>query len=245
MSKRISNRVKREELVGGRRLSYWLRRSRRARHILLHVGATGEVEVVVPWRVSYRQGERFVREREEWLTERLLLARARRAKMPRRRLATGEELPFLGSSLKLRIEIEPDRQRSYVRRRGGVLTVKVNARRKIAPAIQRWYRENSHEYFWNQARAYALQLGVRVDTVQVLDTTTQWGSCNKAKRALTFQWKLALAPVAVAQYVVAHEVAHLKRADHSPAFWNIVKELDQDYAQHQRWLKEHGYTLVL
>jgi len=207
------------------------------------VDGAGAIEVVVPWRVSYQQGERFVREKEPWLSDRLQRVAQKKKQLPTWQVVDGATLPFFGGSVRLRLTIDRTRKRTTTARRGGVLLVKTASRVKAQAAVRKWYINESQDYFWGQAMAYALQLGVRVDEVVVRDTKSQWGSCHKGRRALCFQWKLALAPVEIARYVVAHEVAHLKRADHSAAFWRQVMVLDPDYAQHQAWLKEYGAVL--
>ncbi|MFO0286763.1 MAG: YgjP-like metallopeptidase domain-containing protein, partial [Brevundimonas sp.] len=70
-----------------------------------------------------------------------------------------------------------------------------------------------------------------------------WGSCTPRRRSIRYSWRIVMAPPAVLDYLAAHEVAHLVRADHSPAFWAVVFDLVGDPTPHRRWLRDHGATL--
>jgi hypothetical protein len=89
-----------------------------------------------------------------------------------------------------------------------------------------------------RARLYAQEIGRPITRVGVRDTKSRWGSCS-AKGALSFSWRLVLAPEPVVDYVVAHEVAHLAEMNHGPRFWRLVRTLTPDCATQRAWLKRH------
>jgi len=95
-----------------------------------------------------------------------------------------------------------------------------------------------------EARAIELaaKLGSRPKRITVRDTFSRWGSCSTA-RSLSFSWRLILAPSYVLDYVVAHEVAHLREMNHGPRFWQLVRELVGDVKRPQGWLRQHGAGL--
>lgn len=93
-------------------------------------------------------------------------------------------------------------------------------------------------------RGVAAGLGREVTRVSVRDGRSRWGSCTPPGR-LSFSWRLLLAPEAVLDYVVVHEVCHLVRPDHSPAFWRLVEDLRPGHATARHWLREHGERLRL
>ena len=86
------------------------------------------------------------------------------------------------------------------------------------------------------------KIGVKPSRITVRDTVSRWGSCSSA-RSLSFSWRLILAPDFVLDYVVAHEVAHIRQMNHSPRFWAEVKNLVSDIEAPQRWLRTHGREL--
>jgi predicted metal-dependent hydrolase len=95
-----------------------------------------------------------------------------------------------------------------------------------------------------EARAldYAAVVGVAPSRITMRDTASRWGSCS-ASRAISFSWRLIFAPDFVRDYVVAHEVAHLKEMNHGPRFWKLVEKLNPDVAAAQAWLQTHGRNL--
>ena len=106
------------------------------------------------------------------------------------------------------------------------------------------YLEAAREYFPRRAAYFQTFTGGVYHRITIRDQKTRWGSCS-AKGTLSFNWRLMLAPPAVLDYVVVHELCHLTHMDHSPAFWQAVAAVCPDYRIHRKWLKEHGHELVL
>ena len=111
-------------------------------------------------------------------------------------------------------------------------------------ALEKRYREAAKEHFPKRAAYYAYLLGVSYDRIRIAGQKTRWGSCSSNK-TLSFNWKLMLAPPKVLDYVVVHEICHLREMNHSPRFWALVESLMPDYKQQRKWLKENGHTLEL
>ena len=214
-------------------MDYTIRRSPRARRVRVSVDGSGEVEVVLPRRAPERAAEQAVRELEGWI-ERRRRTLARAAAEVARPEGT---VPYLGRDL--RLVPQPGRER--VHRRGDELLV---PKRDAGPALERWYRR--------QARA---EIGARLDAVTALRGTpyhgltirsqkTRWAACSTTG-AMSFNWRLLLAPEEVLDYVIEHEVCHLERMDHSPRFWALLESRVPDWREHARWLRRYGATLVL
>src|SRR5262249_41341675 len=110
-------------------------------------------------------------------------------------------------------------------------------------SLERWYRGRARAEAEKLAAEGARRLGVRHGRPSVRDQRTRWGSCS-TKGTLSFNWRLILAPRAVFAYVVAHELCHLVRHDHSPSFWDVVGTLRPGFEHERRWLSEHGHELL-
>ncbi|HEX5450068.1 MAG TPA: M48 family metallopeptidase [Gaiellaceae bacterium] len=89
----------------------------------------------------------------------------------------------------------------------------------------------------------AIALGVAVSRLTIRDQVSRWGSCS-ANGALSFNWRLVLAPHDVLDYVVVHEVCHLVEHNHGPSFWKLVEKRRADYRDHRAWLDEHGWEIL-
>jgi predicted metal-dependent hydrolase len=216
-----------------RDIPYTIRRSPRARRVRVSVESDGSVEVVLPRRASERAARDAVRELAGWI-ERRRRALARAAAEVARPEGT---VPFLGEPLTL--VAEPGRTR--VHRRGDVLLVPEGDWR---PAVERWYRRIARTEFTARLDAACARAGSSYNGLTIRGQRTRWASCSSTG-AMSFNWRLLLAPELVVDYVVEHEVCHLEVLDHSPRFWALLESRVPDWRAHSRWLRRYGSTLVL
>jgi len=215
-------------------IDYSVRRSERARRVRVTVDGARGVEVVLPRRAPEREAAAAVAELRPWIERRVRdLARAQALVAAR-----GEAVPYLGHMLQL--VVEPGRSR--VHRRGFELLVP--AGQGQGPALARWYgREARVEIEPRLDRACSLA-GSAYARLTIRGQRTRWASCSRSG-AMSFNWRLLLAPEAVLDYVVWHEVCHLEVMDHSPRFWALLRSRCPDYRAQAGWLRRHGATLVL
>ena len=222
-------------LSGAVEIPYSVRRSQRARRVRVTVDPARGVEVVLPRRAAERQAAAAVRELRPWIERRVAeLERAHAAVAAR-----GNTVPYLGESL--RLVAQPSRRR--VHRRGDELLVPAAADER-RPALERWYRTAArHEIAARLDDACALA-GTAYAGLTIRGQRTRWASCSPTG-AMSFNWRLLLAPAAVLEYVVWHEVCHLEVMDHSARFWSLLASRCPDYRGHARWLRRYGATLTL
>ncbi len=226
-------------------IPYAIRRSDRARRVRIQVSPDG-VEVVVPRRMPLREVEPFVAEKRPWVERTLRRLREAEAERPAARLEDGGAVPFMGRSLELRVVVEPGRVRPHVAERGERVTVKVPdpSPETVRGALEVWYRRRAREEVAPRLEAATARAGVRYTRLQIRSQRTRWASCS-CSGAMSFNWRLLLAPPEVLDYVVEHEVAHLRVHDHSRRFWALLGSRMPGYREHERWLKRNGPSLRL
>jgi predicted metal-dependent hydrolase len=213
---------------------YTIRRSDRARRVRVRVDPRdGSVEVVLPRRAAAREAAAAVAELGGGIARR----RAEFAVTQARVAARDGTVPYLGTDLLLR----PEAGRLRVHRQGDVLLVPEGDPR---PAIERWYRRQARAEIAPRLDVSATALGKSYAKLTIRDQRTRWGSCSSTG-AMSFSWRLLLAPDAVLEYVVRHEACHLAVMNHSPRFWGLMGQLMPGYELPRRWLRDHGATLVL
>jgi predicted metal-dependent hydrolase len=228
--------AKRELLaIDGEKVAVTVRFHPRARRIVMRVNpVTGEVTVTAPARTGMAQAMAFARGEADWIT------RQRGAVPAPIPFAPGSVVPFAG--VPHRIVASVRKGPAPVWREDGQIFVSgkpEHAGRRLTD----FFKREAKKAFETRALEYGAQLGVRPSRVTVRDTASRWGSCSSA-RSLSFSWRLILAPDFVRDYVVAHEVAHLKEMNHGAKFWAHVKSLDADDKKARRWLREHGRGLL-
>ena len=212
---------------------YTVRRSPRARRVRVSVDAAGAVEVVLPRRAAEREASAAVQELAPWIERRRSAMATARAEVAR---APGT-VPYLGETLGLR----PQPGRERVHRRGPTLLVPPGDAR---PALERWYRRAARAEVGARLDASTARAGTGYTGLTIRGQRTRWASCSSTG-AMSFNWRLLLAPAAVLDYVVEHEVAHLEVLDHSPRFWALLESRAPDWREHSRWLRRYGATLTL
>jgi predicted metal-dependent hydrolase len=210
---------------------YTLRRSRRARRVRVSVDGDGAVSVTLPKRAAKREADAAVRELAPWI-ERRRHALARAAAEVARTPGT---VPYLGEELRL----VPQR-RTRVHRRGDELLVPHDD----AAALERWYRRAARAEIGPRLDAAVARAGTSYAGLTIRGQKTRWASCSQTG-AMSFNWRLLLAPEPVLDYVVEHEVCHLEILDHSPRFWRLLEQRVPDWRDHARWLRRYGSTLVI
>lgn len=225
--------------LGGREVRYSIRRSARARRMSLRVLPGTGLEVVLPPGFSLREASTLVRRNQGWVLR--ALDRLNVADQARVELADGASLPFIGRTLTLRAV--NGASRNSVRSRDDILTVSLTAGTPPAVVVEAWYRAQAKKLTGERAAIHAAALGVEFGRIAIKDTRSRWGSCS-SKGNLNFSWRLLLGPETVLDYVVAHEVAHLKELNHSPAFWAHVATLCPDFKTQRAWLRKHSRDLA-
>ena len=215
-------------------IAYTVRRSDRARRVRVTIDAGRGVEVVLPRRAAEREAAAAVRELGPWIRRRVgELQRAQETVAAR-----GDTVPYLDETLTVRA----DPGRSRVHRSGAVLLVP-DGHARLA-ALERWYRRAARAEIAPRLDRACAASGDAYSRLTIRGQRTRWASCSPGG-AMSFNWRLLLAPEAVLEYVVWHEVCHLQIMDHSPRFWALLSRHCPDYRERSRWLRRHGPTLVL
>jgi predicted metal-dependent hydrolase len=215
-----------------------LRRHRQARRYTLRVVAvTREAVLTMPPRGSFREAREFAEKHRAWIAARL-------GRLPKAApFAHGTEFPLRGLT------------HVIVHRRGARGTVwtetdrngtrllcvagdNAHMRRRITDHLKREARHDLEE----AVARYAKRLGATVRRISVRDQASRWGSCSTTG-ALSFSWRLVLAPRYVLDYLAAHEVAHLREMNHSRRFWRLLGRLCPDMERAKAWLDVHGTDL--
>jgi predicted metal-dependent hydrolase len=217
---------------GGRSRPLIVRRMAQARRMRLSVDPRdGGVRLVLPKRSSLKDAMRWVEGQREWVETAL-------AALPGPRpIVDGMELSVAGALLRIDMSA-----RRGVRRDGDRLLVAGPAE-LLAPRVLRWLRKLAAERLEEETRRFAAVAGVGVGRISVADPRARWGSCSSTGD-IRYSWRLILAPPAVLEATVAHEVAHRLHMDHSAAFHDAVARLLGRQPRAERaWLRAHGSSL--
>jgi len=227
----------RRVVVAGGVLHYcFVRARRRTIGIIVHRGI---VEARAPRHVALTEVEAFIRKKEHWIAKRLAESTP---EPPRFRWAEGETLPVLGHPV--RLSASADAGAVCLAHDRLVLPLPDFARWRELTI--EWLRATAFDLFRERIRHYAASLGVREPSLGLSNAQTRWGSCRRARGEagrVLLSWRLVHLPPHLTDYVVAHELAHLRELNHSPRFWAIVAQLFPEYLSARRELARLGRAL--
>jgi len=228
-------RAQREVLLGGHRVGFELRRARR-RSIGFIVGGEG-LTVSAPRWVGLAEIDRALQEKSRWILGKLheQRERARRLHAARVDWRDGVTLPFLGRSVVLRLDPLATGAVLHASDDTGPAVLHIGLPAGAAPAqvrdaVQSWLQRQARRVFEERCALFAPRLGVRVKRLSLSSASTRWGSAS-ADGSIRLSWRLVHFGLPVIDYVVTHELAHLREMNHSAAFWEVVRSVIPDYEQ--------------
>ena len=215
----------------------------RARTWRLQIGAGTGLQVVLPERFNARRIPPILQTRRRWILRTLDWAATLPLPLAHDGHGEGQTVLYRGEPLALTVRVQSDRA-SSVAQSDHTLTVRVCRQdgALIRRALRRWCKRQAATLIPPRVAELAAPLGLRFRSVAIADQRTQWGSCSRAGR-LRFNWRLVLAPPAVLDYVIIHELSHLQVPNHSPRFWRFVETACPSYATHRAWLRQNSRTL--
>lgn len=217
-------------------LHFALRRSNKRRTLQITVERNGALILSAPPSVGYPALREFVLEKRIWIYTKLAEKDRLQRVVPHKEYVDGEGFLYLGRSYRLKLA---DTQSVPLKLVGGRFVLRRDAVLYAREHFIRWYSERARAWLVPRLPEWASRLQVVPAGIKVQDLGYRWGSCGKGSW-LYFHWKTILLPARVAEYVLVHELAHLKEPYHVPEFWLRVERAMPDYEQRKAWLAEHG-----
>ena len=232
----------RRVILGGQLCHFRLRRARR-RTIGFQIDDQG-LTVSAPRWVSLREIEEAILEKERWIRSKLAQWQQWRALRGAHRLrwVEGATVPYLGGALTLRLREDA----TAAQRLGRELTLAVpigSSEADVRTAAQDWYKKEAVQILDDRVLLLATRGAVRPYTWRLSSARTQWGSCNEDGR-IRLNWRLVFFPIPVIDYVVAHELAHLKELNHGRSFWQEVERLMPDFRTARDQIKDEELSAL-
>ena len=213
-------------------------RSKR-RTIALIIERDGSFTVRAPMRAPHVAIETFIQQKADWITRTRKKIKSIEPTVGKQ-YADGEKFLFLGSSFDLKLV---GLQKHSLHFDNG-FTLRQSAQIKGEQVFTHWYKEQALEIISERVKQYSQQYNFTPKQVKISSAKTRWGSCSP-NGTLNFTWRLVMAPLDVIDYVVVHELVHLRVKNHSSKFWKAVEVIYPEYKKQRKWLRENGGKLNL
>jgi predicted metal-dependent hydrolase len=183
---------------------------------------------------------RVIDAKRQWILEKLRNPQKykERPHPPGKEVVNGESAPYLGRDYRIEVAETPSGRVEFSRQ----FLVPPAQRAKRREVLRDWYIEEAKEKILARVEQHARELGVEFSSARIVDNRYRWGSCTVGD-SVNFNWRLIKAPMFVIDYVIMHELTHLIEANHTSAFWSIVRANTPTMEKAKDWLKEHGQML--
>jgi predicted metal-dependent hydrolase len=214
-------------------------RSKR-RSIAFTVERDGSLVVRAPLQATDELIRSLVESKEDWIRTTQEKLRKLGPSPVHKKFVDGEEFYYLGQSY--RLEIVKGRQTNL--HLNGSFKMSPAARPKVRLAFESWYKKQARAIIPGRVKRLASQLGLEYQRIRITSARTRWGSCS-SRGTLSFTWRLVMAPEVMIDYVIVHELVHLRIPNHSKEFWRQVELIMPDYKGKRLWLKKNAAVLTL
>jgi len=207
-----------------------------AKRYIVRVDREGRILVTLPRGGSRKGAIAFAREHVVWLRQQQRLAEA---SGKRRALRAGDWIWFRGEKAELKVLKDWGRPMlQFADQKVLIADEAMDLARPLAKSL----RAIAKVELPKTVAAFASEFGLKYEGVSIRDQKTRWGSCSSTGR-ISLNWRLVMTPPHVSDYIVVHELMHLREMNHSHLFWQLVREACPDYKAHERWLDEHQSEL--
>ena len=224
------------------KIEYAVKRSYRARCVRLEIHRQNGLTVFIPSSYNISDLTEVLIRKGNWILEKL----AELSRLNQNRLnkdgRTGDSIPYLGKRLKL-TKIHSADSEIYTNLEGNGLHLCYDMDNiSTGQVLELWYRQKANELIKNRTNELCNIIGVKYNRITIRKARTRWGSCSQ-RGNLNFNWKLIMAPAEVIDYVIIHELAHLKEMNHSKRFWDVVNTNCPEWRRLKKWLEDHEAEL--
>lgn len=237
--------------INNREVPLSIRKSGRARRMSLrfHI-EDGNFELVVPKLILKFEINRFLKKHSSWIEKQWLKLEKQIKKKPKPKYETGDKFYYLGEEVELIVR-PTEKKRPIARIRENKMIVnlyhkisKEDGIKTVKKTLEVFYKSKAEEVIHDRLQYFNEYYKLKYNRVTMRNQKSRWGSCSIRKN-LNFNWKLVMAPIEVLDYVVVHEMCHLKEMNHSVRFWKLVSEKMPDYKMYRKWLRENKYLLTI
>jgi predicted metal-dependent hydrolase len=224
-------------------LNYQLKRSKkRIKTISLQIKEDGHIAIYAPYHTPKGEIEKFLDNNQSWILKKLSEKESSIKKVEKAFLP-GETFFYLGELYPLDIQ-ESDFKGSPLKLSFGKFILEENRVGEARDLFIKWYKKEAAENLTRRIDYYSHRLQLFPKGIKITSAKHRWGSCSRNNR-LSFSWRMIMAPLSAIDYILIHELVHIKEKNHSKRFWNYLESILPEYREHKRWLKEKGHLLQL
>lgn len=231
---------------GSRLIEYSIKRSKRKKTLAITISSSAQVIVLAPYFVSKERINRIVQKKIPWIFKKQEYFKQLAELFPEKEYISGEQILFLGRKYRLKIKEGEKKCSSVPKMVGRKIFISTNQnlepdekKKFIKDRLLNWYFSIAAQIIKPRVERYSKLMNIIPRGIKIKDHKKRWGSCS-TDGILRFNWRIAMAPISIVDYVVVHELCHLKIKNHSADFWRFVSLAMPDYQSRRHWLKNNA-----
>lgn len=226
-----------------KKIAYELKQTKR-KTLAIKILLDGTVQVTAPLRMSKHEIQAMLEDKSDWIIEKLAYIQIKYKDISKEQSILKNSVLYLGELYKVSIIMEPQFTKCGIDIFGDKIYIMTDLldEQHLKACLENWYREQTKKIIKNRMEYAHKFIHEQERTVRIRTQKSRWGSCS-SKGGLNFNWRLSMAPLTVIDYVVIHEMCHLRHMNHSKEFWNMVQAILPDYKKEQQWLKEKSLMI--
>lgn len=234
--------------IGSKKINYTVTRSNR-KTIGISVSLKYGVRVLAPKKISDKQIVQAVNEKAAWILKKLSYFEQIKSEIPELNFIDGEKITLLGKKYTLKVNVSSSITASSVKLSDNSVIVNLpeNTTGSLSDSVRKqlivWYKEYTKEVVSERVEYFSKIMDVIPSKLVIKDLKSIWGSCT-SKNVININWKIIMAPLAVVDYLVVHELTHIKIKNHSKQFWNMAESIYPNCKACSKWLKQNGHKLT-
>jgi predicted metal-dependent hydrolase len=224
-------------------VSYSLRRSSKAKLIWLNIKRQKGLSVTIPSCYNAQELPHYLKSNTGWILNNLAKYSQETPAQSRIPLVSTNTVPYLGKSLEVTQKRDSQGDTAVKLEKDRLIVCLSPTREKLSNLeVEGWLKEQAITIINNKAESFSKKMGLTFNRVRVRDQRSRWGSCS-CRKNLNFNWRLVMAPEPVLDYVIIHELCHLKDMSHSRRFWKLVATHCPEWHDYRCWLDDHSLEL--
>ena len=206
----------------------------------LYIKEDGRIFIYAPYRTPKWEIERFIKEKRSWIVKKMS-EKERSIKEAEKAFIPGEKFLYLGESYPLEIE-ESSNRKVPLKLSFGKFVLDKDHIEEAKDLFIQWYKKEAKARIIERIDFYSNRLQLFSKGIRITSAKYRWGSCSRDNR-LSFSWRIIMASLSIIDYILIHELVHIKEKNHSKRFWNYLESILPDYRKHRLWLKKNGHAI--
>ncbi len=234
--------------LANHQITYQVTYQKKRKSVQLKIYSSTHLEITAPSNLSQSSIEKIIQDKSSWIVKKLSQLRAVADNPINKTINHGAEVLYLGKPHKLvfstvensKPSIYCQDQKIFLQTPPGTITQTISL---IELLLKQWYWQNAQQRLKTQTAFWSAKIAVQPQGITIKEQKSRWGSCS-SKGNINYNWRIIMAPPEVLDYLVIHELCHLRVPNHSPLFWQEVALFSPNFKEQRAWLKNNGAMLM-